>query len=53
MRGIAGELQFNNAAGPKADWYFMSTLMTCRGPDDEGILTNRGSVLWCFVEEPS
>jgi len=37
MCGIAGELRFNSATEPKADWDKISSLMARRGPDDEGI----------------
>ena len=37
MCGIAGELIFNNAAEPKADWEKISSMMARRGPDDAGI----------------
>ena len=35
--GIAGEIRFNNAAGPKAEWDTISAMMARRGPDDAGI----------------
>jgi len=37
MCGVAGELRFNSATEPKADWDTISSMMARRGPDDEGI----------------
>jgi len=37
MCGVAGELRFNGASEPKADWDTISSMMARRGPDDEGI----------------
>ena len=37
MCGVAGELRFNSAKEPKADWAKISAMMARRGPDDEGI----------------
>ncbi|MCZ6800652.1 MAG: asparagine synthase (glutamine-hydrolyzing), partial [Nitrospirae bacterium] len=37
MCGIAGELLFNDTAGPKADWDAISARMARRGPDDAGM----------------
>ena len=41
MCGIAGELIFLNATGPKVDWERISSMMARRGPDDEGIWSDK------------
>ena len=41
MCGIAGELRFNSATEPKADWDTISSMMARRGPDDEGIWSDQ------------
>jgi asparagine synthase (glutamine-hydrolysing) len=48
MCGIAGELRFNNAAGPKADWENISALMARRGPNDAGTWTDHRACTLVF-----
>ena len=48
MCGIAGEIRFNNAAGPKADWDTISAMMARRGPDDAGIWSDDGHCTLVF-----
>ncbi|GJL61281.1 MAG: asparagine synthetase B [Nitrospirales bacterium] len=48
MCGIAGELRFNQAVGPKADWEKISALMARRGPNDQGIWTDHRTCTLVF-----
>ena len=48
MCGIAGELRFNKAAGPKANWEKISSMMARRGPDDAGTWSDDGRCTLVF-----
>ncbi|MGP0591595.1 asparagine synthase (glutamine-hydrolyzing) [Nitrospira sp. T9] len=48
MCGIAGELRFNQALGPEADWEKISALMARRGPNDQGIWTDHRTCTMVF-----
>ncbi|WNM58136.1 asparagine synthase (glutamine-hydrolyzing) [Candidatus Nitrospira allomarina] len=48
MCGIAGELRFNQAVVPAADWEKISALMARRGPNDQGIWTDHRTCTLVF-----
>lgn len=48
MCGVAGELRFNDAIEPKADWGEISSMMARRGPDDEGIWSDEARCTLVF-----